>query len=32
MINNIPSFAKWAGGKKQLIEQFKPFFPEKIER
>jgi DNA adenine methylase len=30
MKQNIPSFVKWAGGKKQLIEQFKPFFPEKI--
>jgi DNA adenine methylase len=29
---NIPSFVKWAGGKKQLLEQFKPFFPTKIER
>lgn len=26
------SFIKWAGGKKQLLEQFKPFFPKKIER
>lgn len=32
MKNQIPTFVKWAGGKKQLIEQFKPFFPEKIER
>jgi DNA adenine methylase len=32
MNNGIPTFVKWAGGKKQLIEQFKPFFPEKIER
>lgn len=31
-MKNIPTFVKWAGGKKQLIEQFKPFFPEKIER
>src|SRR3989344_2194236 len=29
---NIPTFVKWAGGKKQLISQFKPFFPEKINR
>lgn len=29
---NIPTFVKWAGGKKQLIWQFKLFFPEKIER
>lgn len=28
----VPSLVKWAGGKKQLLEQFKPFFPEKIER
>jgi DNA adenine methylase len=32
MKNSIPTFVKWAGGKKQLIEQFKPLFPEKIER
>ena len=29
---NIPTFVKWAGGKKQLVEQFKPLFPEKMER
>ncbi len=28
----VPSFIKWAGGKKQLLEQFKPLFPKKIER
>jgi DNA adenine methylase len=28
----ILTFVKWAGGKKQLIEQFKPFFPETINR
>jgi DNA adenine methylase len=28
----VPTFVKWAGGKKQLIEQFKPLFPKKIER
>ncbi|HJX51083.1 MAG TPA: DNA adenine methylase [Candidatus Nanoarchaeia archaeon] len=32
MKNQIPTFVKWAGGKKQLIEQFKPFFPENIDR
>jgi DNA adenine methylase len=32
MANGIPTFVKWAGGKKQLLDQFKPFFPEKIER
>lgn len=32
MSNGVPSFIKWAGGKKQLLDQFKPFFPEKIER
>jgi len=26
------SFIKWVGGKKQLLKQFKPFFPKKIER
>jgi DNA adenine methylase len=29
---SIPTFVKWAGGKKQLLEQFKPFFPKKINR
>ncbi|NQU98435.1 DNA adenine methylase [Candidatus Woesearchaeota archaeon] len=28
----IPRFVKWAGGKTQLINQFKPFFPKQIER
>ena len=32
MNNKIPTFVKWAGGKKQLIEQFKPFFPKEIKR
>lgn len=33
MVNNkIPKFVKWAGGKGQLIEQFKPYFPKKINR
>jgi|SRR3989344_2966722 len=32
MRNDIPSFVKWAGGKKQLLEQFKPLFPKKINR
>ena len=32
MRKQIPTFVKWAGGKKQLIEQFKPLFPEKINR
>jgi DNA adenine methylase len=31
-MKDIPTFVKWAGGKKQLIEQFKPFFPKKIEK
>ena len=29
---NVPTFVKWAGGKRQLIEQFRQFFPETIER
>ena len=29
---NAPTFVKWAGGKRQLIEQFKVFFPNKAER
>jgi|SRR3989344_7704719 len=28
----VPTFVKWAGGKKQLLTQFNKFFPEKIER
>ena len=32
MKRGIPTFVKWAGGKKQLLEQFKPFFPKKINR
>jgi len=28
----VPTFIKWAGGKKKLLEQFEPFFPQKIER
>lgn len=28
----IPTLVKWAGGKKQLLSQFKPHFPAKIER
>lgn len=28
----VPRLVKWAGGKKQLLEQFKPLFPEKINR
>lgn len=29
---DIPKFVKWAGGKGQLLEQFKPLFPKKIDR
>ncbi len=32
MNNGIPAFVKWAGGKKQLLEQFKPFFPKEVKR
>ncbi len=31
-MNGIPTFVKWAGGKKQLIEQFKQYFPKKADR
>jgi len=31
MKNGVPSLIKWAGGKKQLLEQFEKFFPEQIE-
>jgi len=30
--NKMVGFIKWVGGKKQLLEQFKPLFPKKIER
>ena len=32
MSNGIPTLVKWAGGKKQLLEQFKPFFPKEMNR
>lgn len=32
MCNEIPKFVKWAGGKGQLLEQFKPLFPKKFNR
>ena len=28
----VPTLVKWAGGKKQLLSQFKPLFPKKIKR
>jgi len=31
-MNNHIGFIKWAGGKRQLLEQFKPLLPQKIER
>lgn len=31
-MKEVPTLVKWAGGKKQLLEQFKKFFPKKIER
>lgn len=30
MCVQIPKFVKWAGGKGQLLEQFKPLFPKKF--
>jgi DNA adenine methylase len=30
MINDVPTFVKWAGGKKQLLPQFRSLFPRKI--
>ena len=32
MKKEVATLVKWAGGKKQLLEQFKPYFPKKIER
>ena len=32
MTNGVPTFVKWAGGKKQLLKQFKPYFPKQINR
>jgi DNA adenine methylase len=32
MKKGVPSLIKWAGGKKQLLEQFKKFFPKQIKR
>src|SRR3990167_1816398 len=31
-MKEVPTLIKWAGGKKQLLEQFKPFFPKDIPR
>jgi len=28
----VPTFVKWAGGKTQLLGQYRPFFPKKFER
>ena len=28
---NVASFIKWAGGKKQLLDQLKPFIPDKVD-
>ena len=30
MKREVPTLVKWAGGKKQLLEQFKPLLPKKI--
>jgi DNA adenine methylase len=32
MAKEVPTLVKWAGGKKQLLEQFKKYFPKKIDR
>ncbi|MDP7194782.1 MAG: DNA adenine methylase, partial [SAR202 cluster bacterium] len=32
MSNGIPTFVKWAGGKKQLINQFRNYFPDEVKR
>src|SRR3989338_6856082 len=29
---DVPRFVKWAGGKHQLLDQFKPLFPAKFNR
>ena len=32
MIRGVPTFVKWAGGKKQLLKQFEPLLPKKIDK
>jgi DNA adenine methylase len=32
MKNNNPTFVKWAGGKTQLLNQFKKYYPDDIDR
>jgi len=32
MKKEVPTLVKWAGGKKQLLKQFKQFFPKEIKR
>jgi len=32
MNREVPTFVKWAGGKKQLINQFKIYFPKEVTR
>ena len=31
-MSKAPTFVKWAGGKKQLLDQFKSYFPKEIDR
>jgi len=31
-MNNVPTFLKWAGGKKRILESLDTVFPDKIER
>ena len=32
MQNKTPTLVKWAGGKKQLLDQFQPYFKKKLNR
>ncbi|MFC1685597.1 DNA adenine methylase [Nanoarchaeota archaeon] len=32
MKKEVPTLVKWVGGKKQLLEQFKPLFPKELNR